>query len=420
MSAHRLDSDAATLDLSEAEQAGSLRVEQPAAERGRDPSIAIVHDYFTQRGGAERVAIAMHDAFPEAPVHTSLFDADETYPQVADMRPSTSWLDRVGVLRRHHRLALPLLAPTFSSMKVDADVVLCSSSGWAHGVRTRGRKVVYCHAPARWLYQTESYLSASGRLTSAAVRTMAPALRRWDRRAAGAADVYLANSSRTQHLLREAYGIDAPVVHPPCGIDVAGERERVEGVEPGYFLCVARLLGYKHVDVVMSAFEHLPRERLVVVGSGPDLERLRGLAPPNVVMLERVSDEQLRWLYASTRALVCASYEDFGLTPIEAATFGRPTVALRFGGYLDTIVEGRTGDFFEQPTPRLIADAVRRAARAEYLPEVLRSHARQFSTAAFSQALQHVVHDAQPDPGVPLPAPAPTPARRPQSPVSMT
>jgi glycosyltransferase involved in cell wall biosynthesis len=407
MSAHELITEApGLLDLSEAGRPSPVEP-TPGGHRATgaaQPTVAIVHDYFTQRGGAERVALALHEAFPEAPVHTSLYEASGTFPEVAELRPETSWIDRVGMLRRHHRLALPLLAPTFSSMKVDADVVLCSSSGWAHGVKTDGRKVVYCHAPARWLYQTRSYLSASGRLTGAAVRTMAPALRRWDRRAAADADVYLANSTRTQQLLRDAYGIDAPVVHPPCVIDAEGRREQVVGLEPGYFLCVARLLGYKHVDAVLAAFEQTPRERLVVVGAGPDFDRLRSLAPRNVVMLEQVSDDQLRWLYASARALVCASYEDFGLTPIEAAAFGRPTVALRFGGYLDTVVEGRTGTFFDHPEPALIAEAVRRAARTEHSSDVLRNHAREFSLAAFSETLHDVVDAATSTPGVPQPS----------------
>src|SRR5436190_19462163 len=115
--------------------------------------VALVHDYLTQRGGAERVVLAMMSAFPRAPLYTSLYEPETTYPDFrkADVRPLR--INRIGLLRRNHRLALPLLAPAFSSLRVEADIVLCSTSGWAHGVHTGGKPVVYCHAPARWLSQ---------------------------------------------------------------------------------------------------------------------------------------------------------------------------------------------------------------------------------------------------------------------------
>src|SRR4051812_17705186 len=122
-------------------------------------SVAIVHDYLTQRGGAERVVLAMNRAFPDAPIYTSLYDPDGTYPEFATIDVRTAPLNRVPALCRYHRGAFPVLAPTFSAMNIDADVVVCSSSGWAHGVRTAGYKIVYCHAPARWLYQTDRYLA---------------------------------------------------------------------------------------------------------------------------------------------------------------------------------------------------------------------------------------------------------------------
>jgi glycosyltransferase involved in cell wall biosynthesis len=333
----------------------------------------------------------MHQAFPDAPLHTSLYDRAGTFPEFDGIDVVTSPLDRVGKLRRSHRLALPFLAPTFRSMQVEADVVLCSSSGWAHGVRTSGRKVVYCHAPARWLYQAESYLEGFGCLSSAVVRSLTPALRAWDRRAAQSADAYLANSTRTRDLLRAVYGIDAPVVHPPHGIDASGAYQPVAGLDEGFYLCVARLLSYKHVDKVIEAFASRPSLRLVVVGDGPAAEQLRAMAPSNVTLLGRVEDAELRWLYRSAQALVSASYEDFGLTPIEAAAFGTPTIALRFGGYLDTIIEGRTGLFFDQPDAKAIADAVREAEAVHFDRDVLRQHAAGFTNEVFAQRLHGVV-----------------------------
>jgi glycosyltransferase involved in cell wall biosynthesis len=354
------------------------------------PSVAIVHDYLTQRGGAERVVLALHDAFPDAPVHTSLYDPEGTYPEFAAVPVVVGPLDRIGALRHHHRLALPLLAPSFSSRRIDADVVVCSSSGWAHGVRTEGAKVVYCHAPARWLYQRDAYLDRAGPATRAATAVLTPPLRRWDRRAAASADRYLANSTRTRQLVRDAYGFDAEIVFPPHGAEPDAPQQPVAGLEPGFFLCVSRLLPYKHVGAVVEAFRGRP-ERLVVVGAGPEREALVAGAPANVSFLADVSDASLRWLYAHAAALVAAAFEDFGLTPLEAAAFGTPSIVLRFGGYLDTVVEGETGWFFDAPSPGAVAAALDRFDPDDIAVDRLREHAARFGPDRFAATMRDVV-----------------------------
>lgn len=352
-------------------------------------SVAIAHDYLTQRGGAERVVLSMLRAFPGAPLHVSLYEPSLTYPEFAseDVRPSR--LNAVPVLRRRHRLALPLLAPTFSRMHVDADVVVCSSSGWAHGARTSGRKIVYCYTPARWLYQPDQYLPRSGAVRLG-LRPLLSYLRRWDKRAAGTAARYLAISTVVQERVRDLYGIDAEVVPPPHSVDADGEREAVPGCSPGFVLSVSRLLPYKNVDRVVDALSKLGIE-LVVVGRGPHEHAIAEQAGANVRMLGTVSDAQLRWLYANAGALVSASYEDFGLTPIEAATFGTPSVVLRWGGFLDTVEEGVSGLFFDSPEPEAIAEAVQAALARSWDRSLIRAHVERFSEGAFAQRLQQVV-----------------------------
>ncbi len=322
--------------------------------------VALVHDYLTQRGGAERVVLAMTRAFPEAPLYTSLYDPAGTFPEFADVDVRPLPLNGIGVLRRRHRLALPLLAPAFSRLRVAADVTLCSSSGWAHGARVDGRKVVYCHAPARWLYQTDRYLRGRPAVVRAVAGGIRRPLARWDRAAAASADRYLANSTVVAERVRAAYGIDAEVVPPPPALTPAGRADLVPGVDRGFVLAVSRLLPYKNLDAVVRAFAELPDDRLVLVGRGPWEETLRGLAGPNVSILGGVTDEELRWLYGHSNGLVAASHEDFGLTPLEGATFGKPSAVLRWGGFLDTVVEGTTGVFFDRPQPAEIAAAVRR------------------------------------------------------------
>jgi glycosyltransferase involved in cell wall biosynthesis len=359
------------------------------------PRVAIVHDYLTQRGGAERVVASMLRAFPDAALYTSLYDPPGTFPEFADVRIKASALNRVAVLRRHHRLALPFLAPVFSRSRIDAEALICSSSGWAHGVRTDGAKIVYCYSPARWLYQTQGYLGDGDRpldrVGAAAVRSLGPWLRRWDRRAMESADRVIAASRAVAGMIAAIYGIEAEVVYPPVTLDAGGSRETVPGIDGSFFLCVARLLPYKRVDAVIAAFELLPDRKLVVVGDGPLHKRLLTSAPPNVVVIRRVTDSQLRWLYATARGLVSAAREDFGLTPLEAAAFGCPSAVLRDGGYCETVVEGKTGEFFERPAPELIARAVRRLEERRWASRALQAAAAAFGAAAFEDRLHRVV-----------------------------
>jgi glycosyltransferase involved in cell wall biosynthesis len=354
---------------------------------------ALVHDYLTQRGGAERVVLALAEAFPGSPVHTSLYDPDGTFPEFSDLDVRTLPIDRLATLRTHHRLALPVLAPAFSRLHVEAEVAVCSSSGWAHGASVSGRKVVYCHTPARWLYQPDRYLAGQSGVSASMLSLLAPSLRRWDQRAAASADRYLVNSNVVRRRVSDLYGIDAEVVPPPVDMDPHGRQEPVAGIEPGFVLCVSRLLPYKNVEAVTAAFGLLPGQRLVVVGGGPLADQITSSAPPNVTVLGPVGDANLRWLYASSTGLVAASYEDFGLTPVEAASFGRPTAALRWGGFLDTTVDGTTGVFFDEPIPRLIAEAVDRMSTVSWATDTLTTHARQFSRQRFVERMLAVVDE---------------------------
>lgn len=366
--------------------------------------VALAHDYATQRGGAERVALMMALAFPGAPMYTTLYNPVGTFPEFGELDLRTGSIDRLGVLRRHHRLALAVLAPAVTATRIDARVLLASSTGWAHGYRSTGRKVVYCHAPARWLYQTERYLGRSGgaghsrealRRWSAArsLDVLAPALRAWDHRAALSADRYLVNSTVTARAVRELYGIDAEILPAPPAILPGGPATPVLGLEPGYLMCVARLLPYKNVDVVIEAVRRSPAVRLVVVGDGPDRGRLEEMvsAEPRIRLLGRVEDAELRWLYQHCAALVAASYEDYGLSPLEAAAFGCPSVVLRDGGYLDTVEESVTGEYFDSPDPDLVAHAVERVLTRAWDRVGLEDHARSFGAARFVARLREVV-----------------------------
>lgn len=355
--------------------------------------MALVHDYLTQRGGAERVVLNMARAFPGAALYTSLYEPASTYREFAGHDVRVSPLNRIGVLRRRHRWALPLLAPSFTRLQVPGDVVLCSSSGWAHGIRTDARKIVYCHSPAKWLYAPDRYFSDGWSASRLALNALRKPLLGWDRAAAASADRYLVNSSMVQRWVRQVYGVEADLLPPPHGVDAGGAVQPVNGVEPGFLLCVSRLMPYKNVGAVVHAMAGLPAERLVVVGTGPLEAMLRAQATANVMFLGEVMDDSLRWLYRSCQGLVAASNEDFGLTPVEAAAFGKPVAVLRWGGFLDTVVDGTTGTFFDQATPDAVASALRALLGRSWDAGKIRVHAEDYSPARFEQRLREIVAD---------------------------
>jgi glycosyltransferase involved in cell wall biosynthesis len=376
-----------------------LRPERTTAIRGKGtngadrPRVAFVQDHLVQRGGAERVLLAMLRAIPEAAVVTPFYEASACYPEFEAVSMRTSPLNRSKVIRAHHRATLPFLPLVMAQLKVDADVVVCGTSGWAQGVRTEGRKVIYFHGLARWLYEQEAYLKGSGLARRAAAHGLAPVLRRWDRRTVGSGDRFLAASTDMCRRVADIYGVDVGLLRYPNSLGTTGPQRAVPGVDPGFFVCASRLIAYKNVDVLIAAFAERPQERLVVAGDGPLLDELRAVAPPNVALVGRCDDDQLRWLYAESAAVITSAIEPFGLTPIEGGAFGKPTVALRAGGFLDTVVDGVTGVFFDRPDPRDVLLALRRFREIELDEAAIVANASQWDEAAFAENLRKIVAD---------------------------
>ncbi len=184
------------------------------------------------------------------------------------------------------------------------------------------------------------------------------------------------------------------MVPPPPTVDPRGAKQPIDGVEPGFFLCVSRLLPYKNVDAVVRAFSARGDERVVIVGSGPEEARLRSLAGARVRLVGSVSDEQLCWLYAACGGVVAASYEDYGLTPLEGAVFGKPAAVLRWGGFHDTVEENRTGIFFDRPEPEEISAAIRELRARRWDSHDIAAHAQQFSEQVFIDRLREIVEEA--------------------------
>ncbi len=353
-----------------------------------DLDIAITHDHLVQRGGAERVVLAIARGFPDAPIYTTLYDPEETYPELRQQDVRPSWLNRFSLLRKSHRLTLPLLAAVVSTTRVRAKVLIASSAGWSHGYNASGPKVVYCYSPARWLYQPDAYLG-TGKFTAKrfVLLVLSPFLKRWDKKKALTASKYFAISTAVQRRIRDAYGIESEVLPAPHSIDVSLPQEPLDMASlptdsESFYLCICRLLPYKNVDVIIEAMNSLGLP-LIVVGAGPEERKLQRLAGPSVMMVKNISDANMRWLYAHCRAVLSASYEDFGLTPIEAATYGKPAIVLRWGGFLDTIREWETGLYFDHPNPQEVREAVELSRQRTWDSETIKGHAELFSENHF-------------------------------------
>jgi glycosyltransferase involved in cell wall biosynthesis len=200
-------------------------------------------------------------------------------------------------------------------------------------------------------------------------------------------DAYLVNSTVVRERFRSTYGLDATILFPPSVVRVDGPQAPVGPFDTGFHLLVSRLLPYKFVDKALAAFADLPDERLLVIGRGPEQERLRALLPPNAALASDVSDAQLRWAYQHCVALVAPALEDLGLTPLEVGAFGRPTLALRGGGYLDTVTDGVNGLFFDRSEAADIAAAVRRSRAIDWDAGAIRDHGHRFDETHFRAAI---------------------------------
>jgi glycosyltransferase involved in cell wall biosynthesis len=216
----------------------------------------------------------------------------------------------------------------------------------------------------------------------------------WDKRKAGNADRYLAISEVVRERILETYGIDAEVVPAPHSFDASAEQEVVPELadwdDRGFHLVVSRLLPYKNVDKAILAFHDLD-ERLVVIGDGPERASLTRSLPENIRLVSGLTDAQMRWSYARCRAVIAPSIEDYGLTPIEAGAYGKPTLALRGGGYLDTVREGVTGLFFDAPVPGAIREAVEANRTHSWDADAIRTEMERFSERHFAERLQSEV-----------------------------
>ena len=349
-----------------------------------------VHDYLNQYGGAERVLEALHDLTPSAPVYTSLYASEAMPSSYRQWDIHTSWMQHLPAWRRFFRHYFFLYPWAFESFDLrDYDVVISSSSAYAKGVMPRAGAIhiCYCHTPMRFAWQTDNYVARENirGVTRAIMQFLLGFVRRWDVRSSSRVTHFVANSQVVAARIKEFYQRDAVVIPPP--VDLPPVNLQPAG---DYLLTGGRLVPYKRIDLAVQACSALNLP-LVVFGDGRDLAALKAIAGPSVRFVGRVSDAERLALFNGCRAFLFPGEEDFGITPLEAMAAGRPVVAYRAGGALDTVIDRTTGIFFDQQTIPALQQAITELANHAWDAHAIRTHAEYFGRERFMERMQTLI-----------------------------
>ncbi|MCP4685031.1 MAG: glycosyltransferase family 4 protein [bacterium] len=350
---------------------------------------AIVHDWLVKYGGAERVLEQMLRVFPEADLY-SLFDffPKDRRDVILNKKVKTSFLQGFPNARTKYHRYLPLMPLAVEQFNLSKyDLVISSSWAVAKGVITGPDQlhVCMCYSPMRYAWdQMHMYLKASG-LTGGVrgwlTRYILHKMRMWDNRTANGVDEFIAISNYIAGRINKAYRRDATLIYPPVDVEAFELREKKED----FYLTASRLVAYKNVVLIAEAFTRMPDKRLVIIGEGPHLAKIRKIAGPNITVLGYQPFEVLKDHMQRAKAFVFAAEEDFGIVPIEAQACGTPVIAYGRGGALETVVENKTGLFFYRQEQDDIIAAVREfeAGQEKYIPGAIRENALKFSTERF-------------------------------------
>jgi glycosyltransferase involved in cell wall biosynthesis len=378
----------AAFSLSRPDKRRQLIDQPPDTPRER---VTLVHDYLLVMRGAERTVAAIADLYPGAPIFALLYDEEGTRERFAGRSITTSALQRLGVGQAGFRRLLPLYPWAVERLRLPpSDVVLSSSSAFAHGVRAPAGAVhvCYCHAPFRYAWYEEARaLSEAPAPLRGLLRRELARMRRWDLAASARVDTYLANSELTRERIRRYYGRDAVIVHPPV------ETHRfAPGVPGDSLLVVSEVVRHKRLHIALEAARRA-RVPIRIVGSGPDHAALSE-AFPEAKFLGRASDEEIAQLYASARAVLVPSVEEFGITAVEAQASGRPVIAAAAGGALETVLDGQTGRLATPDDVDSFTRAIESIEQLDFDPARAVENAARFSVAAFRRRLSDEVERA--------------------------
>jgi glycosyltransferase involved in cell wall biosynthesis len=335
-------------------------------------------------GGAEKVVEAMHDSFPSSPVYTTVALPRMLPDRLRSADIRTSALQRLPAMDRrfrHYFMLYPFAVENFDLSQYD--LIFSSSSGYAKGVRRKRNTihVCYCHTPMRWVWRYEDYVARErfGRGIKSLLPMCLWGLKKWDLRASQQPNYYIANSRLVAERIRKIYGREAFVIPPPIEVNRFHMSNDIED----YYLILSRLMPYKRIDLAIEACKRMNR-RLVIIGDGPDRARLEKLGDDRIEFLGRQPDQIVNYYLARCRALLFPGEEDFGMAPLEANAAGRPVIAYRGGGAIETVEEGKTGLFFDQPNSRSLSTAIEQFEAMVWSQILLRRHAEKFDRNVFA------------------------------------
>ncbi|MFH1369551.1 MAG: glycosyltransferase [Elusimicrobiota bacterium] len=353
--------------------------------------VALVHDWLTGMRGGEKVLEKFCELFPQADIYTLLWMKGSVSGTIESHAIRTSFLQSFPFVDTKYRYYLPLMPAAIRSFKLrNYDLVISTSHCVAKGIiKPRGAKhLCYCFTPMRYIWdQYEQYFSAekSGILTRTAMKFLRPWLQNWDRQTASGIDKFTAISRHVAKRIEDFYGRKADIIYPPA--DTENYPQHWNG---GYFLVVSALVPYKKVDLAVKAF-NATGYPLKIIGSGPELEKLKSSAKGNIEFLGWLTDEQIKRYYAGCRGFVFPQEEDFGITAVEAQACGKPVIAFAKGGALETVINGETGVFFSESTPESLNAAVEKSISTSFSAEKIILNARRFSEKRFMNEIRESI-----------------------------
>ncbi len=357
-----------------------------------------MHDWLNTMAGAERVLEAIYEIYP-SDIFTLIANRDALKGTIFESANIyTSFIQALPFALRHYRKYLPLMPLAIEQFDLsNYDLILSSSHAVAKGILTSAKQIhiSYIHTPIRYAWDLQSlYLRDSGLdkgLKGIAARLILHYLRHWDRSTAAGVDYFIANSRYVAQRIWRCYRREATVIYPPVDVDFFGLAEDRDD----YFITASRMVPYKRLDIIAEAFSGMPWLRLLVIGDGPEMKKIKAKASTNVEILGWQSREALRSYLQRSRGFIFAAEEDFGILPVEAQACGVPVIAYRKGGVTETVVEGQTGLFFAEQSAGSVKEAVRRFILIEdtFEPTKIMAHAQAFSKERFKRELRSFVEE---------------------------
>lgn len=345
--------------------------------------VAIVHDDLVQWGGAEKVLLAISEVFPEAPIYTSVFNQSNRIlaEKFAGKKIVTSFLQKIPGWEKLYKALLPLYPVSFEQFDFsEFDLVISQTTRFAKSIITKPGTlhICYMHTPPRFLWNFSS---------ESAPKILSPYLsflRMYDQVSARRVDLFLAGSKNCQQRIRAVYKKDSEVLYPFV------ETEKMDAFNGDYYLLIARLNHYKRVDLAVKAFNELGL-KLRIVGVGPESQNLKLSAKSNIEFLGSVSEGLLNNLLSGCKALVITGEEDFGMTSLEAQSFGKPVLAFGKGGAMETVIEGKTGIFFKDQTTESLKEGIKKLEKVKFRDEEVAENSEGFSREGFKVNLKALV-----------------------------